>query len=167
MPDQFQEEFLNITNIIKKGEYEKLVQRSFDVPGKFNWVRDVFEPLIVLADADRNMLEIVTDDPSKTKTITYKQGLEKCNQLLMFLRGQGVQQGDCVFIMSGLNEGLWISYLSAIKGGLILIPAASILSADDIVYRFQKAEPKVIVTDQENAEKMEQALLRNITIQLK
>jgi acyl-coenzyme A synthetase/AMP-(fatty) acid ligase len=131
-----------------------------DVPGKFNWVRDVFEPLIVHAYADRNMLELVTDDPSETATITYKQGVEKCNQLLNFLRKQDVQQGDSVFIMCGLNEGLWITYLSAIKGGLVLIPAASILKADDIVFRFQKAAPKVIVTDRENAEKMEQALLQ-------
>ena len=48
----------------------------------------------------------------------------------------------------------------AIKGGLILIPAASILSVNDIVYRFQKASPKVIIADMENAEKMEQALLQ-------
>jgi len=158
MPAQFQEEFLRVTNIIKTGDYEKLSQISIHVPDKFNWVRDVFEPVVVPDVADRNMLEIVTDDPSETKNITYKQGLENCNQLLTFLRRQGVRQGDCVFLMCGLNEGLWITYLSAIKGGLILIPAASILSADDIVYRFQKAEPKVIVTDQENAEKMEQAL---------
>src|SRR4030095_2229070 len=78
----------------------------------------------------------------------------------MFLRKHEVQQGDSIFIMCGLSEGLWITYLSAIKGGFVLIPAASILSADDIVYRFQKAAPRVIVADQENAEKVEQALLQ-------
>ena len=110
------------------------------------------------AHSERNMLELVTDDSSQSETITYRQGLEYCNQLLLFFRKHGVQQGDRVFIMCGLNKGLWISYLAAIKGGLVLIPAASILSADDIVYRFQKALPKVIITDQENAGKMEQAL---------
>jgi len=158
MQGQFQDQFIEITTIIEKGEYEKLSSASLDVPDKFNWVGDVFEPLIVQAQDDRNMLELVTDDPSETETITYRQGLEKCNQLLLFFTKHGVQQGDRVFIMCGLNKGLWISYLSAIKGGLVLIPAASILSADDIVYRFQKALPKVIITDQENAEKMEQAL---------
>jgi len=106
------------------------------------------------------MIELVTDNPSKAITVTYKQGSEKCNQLLNFLRKQNVQQGDDVFIMCGLNEGLWISYLAAIKGGLVLIPAASILTVNDIVYRFQKAAPKVIITDKDNAEKMEQALLQ-------
>jgi acetyl-CoA synthetase len=41
-----------------------------------------------------------------------------------------------------------------------LIPAASILTVNDIVYRFEKATPKVIIADLDNAEKMEQALLQ-------
>ena len=160
MLNHFQKNLTGLRVIIKKGEFDKLTERSIDVPEKFNWVLDVFEPLIVQTHANRNMIELVTDNPSEAITITYKQGSEKCNQLLNFLRKQNVQQGDEIFIMCGLNEGLWISYLSAIKGGLILIPAASILTVNDIVYRFQKASPKVIISDKDNAEKMEQALLQ-------
>ena len=57
-----------------------------------------------------------------------------------------------------MQEGLWITYLAGIKGGFILIPAAGILSANDLVYRFRKARPNVIITDRENLSKMEQAL---------
>ena len=160
MLNLFQKNFSELTAIIEKKEYDKLTGYKIDVPEKFNWVRDVFEPLVVQAHADHNMLELVTDDPLETLTLTYKQGSEKCNQLLNFLRKQDVQQGDDVFIMCGLNEGLWISYLSAIKGGFILIPAAGILTVNDIVYRFQRASPKVIIADQDNSEKMEQALLQ-------
>jgi len=160
MLNQFQKIFTGLTAIIEKGEYDKLTEVSIDVPDKFNWARDVFEPLIVQSHANRNMIEVVTENPLEVTTITYKQGSEKCNQLLNFLRKQDVQPGDDIFIMCGLNEGLWISYLAAIKGGLILIPAASILTVNDIVYRFQKAAPKVIIADKDNAEKMEQALLQ-------
>ena len=160
MSIKFQRTFGGLIAIIEKGEYKKLAESSIDVPDKFNWVRDIFEPLIVQSHADRNMIELVTDNLSKATTITYKQGSERCNQLLNFLRKQNVQQGDDVFIMCGLNEGLWISYLAAIKGGLVLIPAASILTVNDIVYRFQKASPKVIIADKDNAEKLEKALLQ-------
>jgi len=160
MLSKFQKIFAGLVSIIEHSEYDKLSEYTIEVPDKFNWVRDVFEPLIVQANADRNMIELVTDKPSEAITTTYKQGSEKCNQLLNFLRKQNVQQGDDIFIMCGLNEGLWISYLAAIKGGLILIPAASILTVNDIVYRFQKASPKVIIADKDNAEKMEQALLQ-------
>jgi len=160
MLNQFQKSFTELISIIEQNEYNKLNASSIEVPEKFNWIHDVFEPIIVHANADRNMIELVTDNPSKATTVTYIQGSEKCNQLLNFLRKQNVQQGDDVFIMCGLNEGLWISYLSAIKGGLVLIPAASILTVNDIVYRFQKASPKVIIADKDNAEKLEQALLQ-------
>ena len=160
MLNKFQKKITGIISIIEQNEYNKLNTSSIDVPDKLNWVRDVFEALIVQANTDRNMIELVTENPSEAITITYKQGSEKCNQLLNFLRRQNVQRENEVFIMCGLNEGLWISYLSAIKGGFILIPAASILTVNDIVYRFQKASPKVVIADKDNAEKMEQALLQ-------
>ena len=159
MLSKLQKILTELTSIIQRGEYNKLSECTIEVPNKFNWVRDIFEPLIIPAHGGRNMLELVADDPSEALALTYHQASEKCNQLLNLLRKQSVQQGDDVFIMCGLNEGLWISYLTAIKGGLILIPAASILTVNDIVYRFQKASPKVIIADKDNAEKMDQALL--------
>ena len=158
--NQLQKNFTELISSIEQNEYNKLNASSIEVPDKFNWVRDVFEPLIVKTHADLNMIELVTDNTSEAITITYQQGSEKCNKLLNFLRKQNVLQGDDIFIMCGLNEGLWISYLAAIKGGLVLIPAASILTVNDIVYRFQKASPKVIIADKDNAEKMEHALLQ-------
>ena len=107
------------------------------------------------------MLEFVADEQQPI-TLTYKKGIVKCNQLLNFLRKQQVHKGDSVFIICGLHPDLWTSYLTAIKGGFILIPAASILNAEDIVYRFQKASPKVVITDKENLVKIEQALCNSI-----
>ena len=142
---------------IEHREYEKLSQAIIDIPMKFNWVRDVFEPFIVTRHAYHNMLEIVTAE-KQLSSVTYEQAIIKCNQLLNFLRRQNVQRGNSVFVMCGLNEGLWITYLSSIKGGFILIPAASILTVDDIIYRFKKCSPKVVIADKENLNKMEQAL---------
>ncbi len=157
MPDDFFNSMAELLDIIERREYWKLSQVTIDVPMKFNWVRDVFEPLVVARNADRNMLEFVADDRPPI-TLTYKEGIVKCNQLLNFLRKQKVHKGDSVFIICGLHPDLWTSYLTAIKGGFILIPAASILNAEDIVYRFQKASPKVVITDKENLVKIEQAL---------
>jgi len=44
MLNQFQNIFTGLTAVIEKGEYDKLTERSIDVPEIFNWVRDVFEP---------------------------------------------------------------------------------------------------------------------------
>jgi len=158
MLTNFQSDFLDLATIIEQRQYDKLAAFRLRVPGQFNWVRDVFEPLIAASNTERNLLELVNDEDRIPVTSTYTEGLAKCNQLLNFLRAQGVQQRDRMFIMCGLHEGLWTSYLAAIKGGLVLIPAASILSADDVIYRFDKAFPNVIIADQDNVQKMEQAL---------
>ncbi|QJW88086.1 AMP-binding protein [Spirosoma taeanense] len=154
-----QKRFVELRTIIEARQYDKLKTFSFPIPDEFNWVRDVFEPIILEANAERLMLELVTDGHASPVTLTYRQGFDKSNQLVNLLRRQGVQQGERIFIMCGLDEGVWITYLAAITGGYVLIPAASILSTDDVVYRFQNAFPKVIIADLENAEKLEQALL--------
>ena len=157
MPADFMDNLMELMSIIEQRDYAKLSAFALDVPEKFNWVRDVFEPIVVNRNAGSTMLEIVTAE-GQISTLTYSEGLIKCNQLLNLLRRQNVRQGDSVFIMCGLQEGLWITYLAGIKGGFILIPAAGILSADDLVYRFRIARPNVIITDRENLSKMEQAL---------
>ena len=159
MNREFNKRLDELLATISRRDYRKLSKVLLDVPLKFNWVRDVFEPFIVVPNAQRHLLELVTDD--EKLTVTYKQAMLKGNQLLNLLRKQGVQPGDRVFIMCGLHENLWTTYLTAIKGGLVLIPAASILSVGDIVYRFDKASPKVIITDRDNLAKMEQAISRH------
>ncbi|MEP6844606.1 MAG: AMP-binding protein [Panacibacter sp.] len=147
--------FRNIIEGISQRRYDSIP--SFVVPEKFNWVRDVFESLNVAEHPEQNMLELASDDENII-ACTYQEASEKSNQLLNFLRKQGIQKGDIVFMMCGLHTGLWLSYLSVIKGGFVLIPVAGIMSADDILYRFQRSLPKVIITDKENIGKIEQAL---------
>jgi len=167
MSDRFSNSLGDLLAAIEHREYEKLSPAVINIPIKFNWVRDVFEPIIVAQHAHRNMLEVVTAE-KQLSSVTYNQGIIKYNQLLNFLRRQNVQKGNSVFVMCGLNEGLWITYLSSIKGGFILIPAASILTVDDIVYRFKKCSPKVVIADKENLHKMEQALSQfNSVVEIK
>ena len=47
--------------------------------------------------------------------------------------------------------------LVSIKGGFRLIPAATILSVNDIVYRFGKLKPEVVIADLDNAVKIDEA----------
>ena len=51
----------------------------------------------------------------------------------------------------------WIGYLAAIKGGLIIIPAATTLDARDLAFRFQSSFPEVALADQASASKIDEA----------
>ncbi len=145
----------NIIDAIEHYKYHDLP--PLQVPAKFNWVRDVFEAIHVNDRAQANMLELFADEGYR-EAYTYEAGLHKANQLLNFLRGNGIQQGDKIFVMCGLYAGLWLSYLSIIKGGFIMIPVAGIMSVDDIVYRLQRSAATVVIADNDNAGKIEQAL---------
>ncbi len=158
MQTDFQRSLRDLHAILRHRQYDELTNFKLNVPIEFNWVRDVFEPLVVEKGPGRNMLELLTDKSPTPEKLTYGEALEKTNQLLNFLRANNIQQGDRVFTMCGLHEGLWISYLASIKGGFILIPAASILTLNDIVYRFEVAFPSVVIADLENVEKMDLAL---------
>jgi hypothetical protein len=60
MLSKFQKTFVELIPIIEHGEYNKLSECPIEVPNKFNWIRDVFEPLVVYAHGYRNLLELVT-----------------------------------------------------------------------------------------------------------
>lgn len=153
----FTDRFTSIINAIAAQDYETVHKLSYEVPERFNWVRDVFEAVHLPKYAAKPMLELVREGAGSS-FLTYGDASKKSNQLLNHLRENGLQQTDVVFVMCGLDEGLWITYLSIIKGGFIMIPAASILNEDDIAYRFSKANPKTIITDEENRPKIEKAL---------
>src|SRR5688572_6902792 len=99
MLNKFRRNLTELLSRIENREYNNLAECSIDVPDEFNWVRDVFEPLIVHRYADHAMLEMAHDHQPGTSTITYTQGFEKCNQLLNFFRRKGVEQGDDIFVM--------------------------------------------------------------------
>jgi len=54
--------------IIEHREYAKLSAFALHVPEKFNWVWDVFEPIVVNQNAGRTMLEMVIRFPGATKS---------------------------------------------------------------------------------------------------
>ena len=153
----FTENFKAIITAIANRDYDVLHQLSYEVPEQFNWTRDVFEAVHVAQYPEKHALELMADDAALA-TLTYRQASEQCNQLLNYLRRQGLKQGDTVFVMCGLHVSLWVTYLAIIKGGFIMIPAAGILNATDIAYRFEKAKPGAIITDQENLPKVAAAL---------
>ncbi|PZF72965.1 acyl-CoA synthetase [Taibaiella soli] len=155
----FRESFTAIIEAIEARHYDTLNSFSYEVPEQFNWVRDVFESVHLPKHSGKPMLELVKEDQG-TITLTYDDAARRCNQLLNYMRANLVEKGDVVFVMCGLDESLWVSYLSIIKGGFVMIPAAGILSEDDIAYRFEKANPKAIITDKENFPKIEKALAK-------
>ena len=143
--------FKNVRQLIAEKKFDKLDQLDITKPEKFNWVKEVFE--------DINMQEhpgakaLVWTNGTETREYTYRQILEQSNQFLNFLRNHGATQKDIIFSQIPLLPENWLCYVVAIKGGYCLVPAATALNVQDIVYRFEKIMPKIVLSDLTNAEK--------------
>ena len=50
---------------------------------------------------------------------------------------------------------VWLSHIAANKGGYVLVPAAPVLTVEDIKYRLESSFPSAVLVDDEGAEKID------------
>lgn len=72
------------------------------------------------------------------------------------LKKLGLQKGDMMLLILPRVPEWHITMLGCIKTGVIPILSITMLTAKDIEYRLNSAEAKAIITDYENAEKIEE-----------
>lgn len=147
--------FEKALHLIYQDDYNALHSLQPSKPEYFNWVVEVFEAIHVKQKP--NATALLWTDGTKVKKHTFLEMQDGANQLLNLMRSYEIEQGDILLTLLGLQEFNWYTLLAAIKGGLKVIPAATILGTQDIVYRCQTMMPKVIVADLENAYKIEEA----------
>jgi acyl-coenzyme A synthetase/AMP-(fatty) acid ligase len=158
--------FRNIRQLISEHDFEALYHLNIPKPATFNWVKEVFENINLKDHPDAKAL-VWTDGRQETH-YSFASISSWCNRFLNFLRRHGLQQQDTIYTQLPLLPANWICYLVAMKGGFRLVPAATILSVHDIVYRFGRLMPKVVIADQENAEKIDEAeILSGQSVSLK
>ncbi|TGN27909.1 AMP-binding protein [Empedobacter tilapiae] len=150
-----QELFNSIRLTIEEENYAQLKEIKIFKPEKFNWVRDIFEPYNVNQLGKQKGL--IWKYNNQREDYTFQDLLNKYNQFLNYLRNKGIVQGDKMFSQVPLLPVTWIGYLAAIKGGLIIIPAATTLEARDLTFRFESSFPEVALADQANASKIDEA----------
>lgn len=158
--------FKQIRSDIENGQFDNLATYSFDKPVHFNWVEDIFYPLNVAENPNGNAL--IWRHNEQEKHYTFEGIYQQTNQFLNFLSKQGIEKGDRIYTQLPLVPANWIATLAAIKGGFVMIPAATTLTEKDIAYRFETLFPEVVIADAHNAPKIEAAeQLLNKTVKVK
>lgn len=147
--------YKKVADHIANKDFDALYQLSISAPEKFNWVRDVFEAINVTEHSNDRAL--VWTDGVATKSYTFLQLSKETNCLLNFLRRHSVQKQDVLLFQLALLPANWLAVLAGIKGGYRIVPAATILGVHDLVYRFGKLLPKVVICDMDNAPKIDEA----------
>ncbi len=147
--------YKHIGELLVEQDYQALHDLEIKKPEYFNWVTEVFEDIHVKESPEKTAL--LWTDGESTHNYSFLTLYKRYNKLINFLRSKGIKQQDVVMTQMMLQRINWVTHLACIKAGLRLSPAASILGVQDLAYRFEKIQPKVILADKDNADKIDQA----------
>src|SRR5205085_8332940 len=78
----------------------------------------------------------------------------RSNRVANFFRARGARRGDSLLLMLGNVPELWDVMLAAMKLGLVVIPATTLLTSDDLRDRFARGRVRHVVTDGDGAGKL-------------
>lgn len=89
------------------------------------------------------------------KEITYDELITAANKAANVFKAKGLRKGDVVLIMVPRLIEAYVTYIGALKAGLVVIPSSEMLRTSDIEYRLSHSDAKAIVafeafTDQFN-----------------
>jgi acetyl-CoA synthetase len=122
---------------------------------EFNWALDHFDA--VAADPERGgrrALWIVESDGTEAYW-TFAQLSARSNRVANWLRDCGVARGDRVILMLGNQVELWETLLAAMKLGAVVIPATTLLHADDLRDRLDRGQARHVVVGGVDADKFD------------
>jgi acetyl-CoA synthetase len=116
-------------------------------PVPFNWALDWFDAeLAVNADSrNRTALWIVDAGSNRETKLSFATLSRRSNQVANFLRAQGLQRGDHLLLLLGNVVPLWETMLAAMKLGVVVIPATTLLTPDELRDRLERGRAKVVV----------------------
>jgi acetyl-CoA synthetase len=124
-------------------------------PVPFNWALDWFDAELARnADSrDRAALWIVDAASSRETRLSFAVLSRRSNQVANFLRAQGLERGDHLLLLLGNVVPLWETMLAAIKLGVVVIPATTLLTPDELRDRLDRGRAKVVIASQDQVAK--------------
>ena len=112
---------------------------------QFNWALDWFD-VIAAEHPDRDALRVVADGDAAAR-ISYGEMAARSNQAANWLRGLGARRGDRLLLMLGNIAPLWEIILAAMKLGVVIIPASTLLGPEDLADRVARGDVRHVVTE--------------------
>jgi acetyl-CoA synthetase len=131
--------------LLQHREDYELVYQEFRWPQltQFNWALDYFDGYA--RGNHKTALWIVDEDGSELK-LSFDQMSRRSNQVANFLRRTGVRRGDRIIVMLPNVAAMWEVMLAAMKLGAVVIPAATLLTVDDLRDRLTRGQARHVIT---------------------
>src|SRR6059058_2870312 len=133
-------------------------------PAPFNWALDWFDAELACnpESKDRPALWIVDAGSNREMKLSFEALSRRSNQVANFLRAQGLKRGDHLLLLLGNVVPLWETILAAMKLGVVVIPATTLLTADELRDRLDRGKARAVVAAQDQVAKFASLGTENI-----
>src|ERR1700716_4687896 len=124
-------------------------------PVPFNWALDWFDAELARNpdSRDRPALWIVDAGSNRETKLSFEALSRRSNQVTNFLRAQGLKRGDHLLLLLGNVIPLWETMLAAMKLGVVVIPATTLLTPDELRDRLPPGPAQIVVASQDQVAK--------------
>ena len=124
-------------------------------PAPFNWALDWFDAELARHpdSRDRTALWIVDAGSEREAKLSFAELSQRSNRVASFLRAQGLKRGDHLLLLLGNVVPLWETMLAAMKLGVVVIPATTLLTADELRDRLERGRARAVVATQDQVAK--------------
>src|SRR6516225_3055219 len=124
-------------------------------PVPFNWALDWFDAELARdpESRDRAALWIVDADTNRDTKLSFANLSRRSNRVANFLRAQGLRRGDHLLLLLGNVVPLWETMLAAMKLGVVVIPATTLLTSGELQDRLDRGRARVVVATQDQVGK--------------
>ncbi|MBI2737283.1 MAG: AMP-binding protein [Rhodospirillales bacterium] len=141
--------------LANRTDYAKAVEGfRWPDPAPFNWAIDWFDAgLANAANRDRCGLWIVDVASGRETRLTFGELSQRSNQVANWLRQQGLKRGDHLLLVLNNVAPLWEIMLAAMKLGVVVIPATTLLTTEELLDRVERGRARMIVTDEDQVAK--------------
>lgn len=125
---------------------------------EFNWALDWFDAALARAPDSRDRLALWIVDVAATGAetkLTFAELSRRSNRLANLLRARGLRRGDRLLLLLGNVAPLWETMLAAMKLGVVVIPATTLLTADELRDRLERGRARAVVAAQDQVAKFD------------
>ncbi|HEY0218422.1 MAG TPA: AMP-binding protein [Afipia sp.] len=130
---------------------------EWPAPTPFNWALDWFDAGLAKYPEIRDLNALwIVDVPTGIETkLTFADISRRSNQTANFLRDLGLKRGDRLLLLLGNVVPLWETMLAAMKLGVVVIPATTMLTQEELRDRLDRGRARAVVAAQDQIPKFE------------
>ena len=133
--------------------YDEIYSRfRLEAPARFNFVRDIFEP--IARDPEKLALWWV-DDQERELKLSFAELNRGAARLADSLARLGLRKGDRLLLVLPSIPHWWITCLACLRMGVVFSPGTTQLRGKDLSFRILQAEAAALVTTPEVAAELE------------